>query len=91
MSLELLARDAALEQDPGLIDAKTVSNSMKVREVQAWRFRFPKDTARVNTELDLFRRAEPNNPVTCDDELMLWRRWFPDFKFRPQDDVVTIR
>jgi hypothetical protein len=88
-NLEYMAREAALEKNPDLIDAKTRSLSMIVREAQAWRERFPKDCARVNAELDFFRKSDDN--VTTVDENMVWRRWFPDFTFRAQDDLIVVR
>ncbi len=90
-TLELMARDAELEKDPALIDEQTRSLSMIVREVQAWRIRFPRTCARVNAELDFFRKCGDGEPVTAQDEIDLWRRWHPDFRFRPQDDVVALR
>jgi len=60
-------------------------------EVKAWRWRFPKDCVRVNKELEFFAINDPRELVTMQDELDIWRRWNPDFRFRPQDDMVALR
>jgi hypothetical protein len=61
-------------------------------EARAWRERFPQERSRVENELAFFVKVEqltPDQPVTTFDEVSLWRRWNPNFKFCPQDDCIV--